>query len=505
MYNLFMGKEEVRRYLLRYLNAFILGALLLSAFSRYQKKLLGLPLTFAPSAFVIPVFFGGFSGLFVSIFYIRLRASREQMRDFLNNADDIIQIIDQEGNFLFVNKAWHKKFGYTSLEVKSLNVFDIIHPTQVEKCQIVIQKLFEGDGHSLETDTIYLSKDGETIYLEGKLNCRFDKGRAISTRGIFRDITERHEAREFQKLVGNIFEKTREGLVITDPKQAITFINAAFTKITGYTKEEAIGKNIHKLFPNNKGVKKNMKEVETSLEENDYWQYKIWTRRKNGEEYLNNMTILRISISNEDVSAYACLFSDITEKEEKDNRLRYLATHDILTDLHNRDIFYQHTNRSLVEAKEKKNLVAVLFLDLDGFKDINDQYGHHAGDALLKLIAQRLRHHTREEDSVARLGGDEFAILLSKVSSENEVKAVAQNILNAIAAPFNLGDFTIQITTSIGISIYSENSEIGMLIAEADQAMYKAKREGKNRISILQEEDTRPIPMDVGRRPPRHP
>jgi len=107
--------------------------------------------------------------------------------------------------------------------------------------------------------------------------------------------------------------------------------------------------------------------------------------------------------------------------------------------------------------------------------------------------------HTRKEDSVARLGGDEFAILLSKVSSENEAKAVAQNILNAIAAPFNLGGFTIQITASIGVSIYSENGGIDMLIAEADQAMYKAKREGKNRISILQKEDTRPIPTDVGR------
>ena len=478
---------------------------MLSAFSFLQKKILDVPFTYHPASFVIPVLFGGFSGITVSLSYIRLRASRERMRDFINNVDDIIQIVDERGNFLFVNKAWYKTFGYSPLELKRLKVFDIIHPDQIENYRDVFKKLFEDKESIQEMRTVYLSKDGRSVYLEGKLNCRIEKGKAISTRGIFRNITQRQEALEFQKLVANIFERTQEGLVITDSERRISFVNTAFTKITGYSKEDALKKNIHRFFPNARNKDMDINKMAISLAKEGSWQGELWTRRKSGERYPLKMTISVISDEEKGITNYAGIFSDITENKENELRLQHLATHDDLTDLPNRDMFYKQAAVSISESKEKNNILAILFLDLDGFKEVNDQYGHHAGDTLLKLIAQRLRNHTRERDVVARFGGDEFAILLSNISDEKEAKIAAENILKVVSAPFNLGGFAIRITASIGISLYTENTEIDILLIEADKAMYRAKRVGKNRVCIIPQTNEQPTLMDVEPQSRLHP
>ena len=481
-----MKKKKFWAYFLKYLIAFGAGAFLLSTFSLLQKKMLGISLSLAPKAFIIPVLFGGLSGLIISIFYIRLRASREQMRDFINNIDDLIQIISPEGDFIFVNKAWHTTMGYSPLEIQNLKVFDIIHPAQLDHCTVFFHQLFRGEKEERKLETVFLSKNGESIYLEGMVNCRFENGEAISTRSIFRNVGEEYKARDFQKTVVSIFEKTREGVAITDKGRAITFINNAFTKITGYSEKEALGKSIHQILPNIENVSTNPEEMKAALKENGYWQGELWTKRKNAEKYPLQITINAISNTAGKVTNYACLFSDIGERKESEKQMQYLATHDTLTDLPNREMFFARAKDSILKAKEKEEKLAVLFLDLDGFKYVNDQYGHHAGDLLLKLIAKRLRNRTREEDIVSRFGGDEFAILLNRINSVEEAKKTSEAILKILASPFNLGGFSVQITASIGISLYTDNTDIAFLLIEADKAMYEAKRLGKNRVYFIE-------------------
>ena len=482
-----MKKKIFWTFSLKHAGGFLLGAFLLSAFSMVQKKVLGLSFSLTPQAFLIPILFGGISGLALSITYLHLRASRERMRDFLNNMDDIVQIIDREGNFIFVNKSWHRTLGYSPIEIKELKVFDIIEPAHVEECRLFFNNIFSGEKDTKDYKTVFISKGGEKIYLEGKINCRFVKGEALSTRAVFRNISEKRKAREFQKTVASIFEKTQEGVAITNAERIVSFINRAFTVITGCTEEEAVGQYIHKLLPSVDGVSDiNSEAIKLTLTKDEYWHGETWSIRKNKEEYPIEITINAIANAKNEITNYAYIFSDISKRKESEMRLKHLATHDGLTDLPNRETFYACAKDIILEAKEKTQKFAILFLDLDGFKYVNDQYGHHSGDILLKLIAKRLQNHTREEDIVARFGGDEFIILLQRIKSIQGAKERAERILIKLEEPYNLDGITIQITASIGISLYKKDDQIDTLLIGADKAMYTAKKLGKNRVYFIE-------------------
>ncbi len=481
-----MKRKVFWQFFLKYLIAFTVGASLLSAFSLLQKILLGIPFLLNIKAFAIPILFGGFSGSTLSIAYIRLQASRERMRDFLNNIDDIIQIVDRTGHFVFVNRAWHKTLGYSSLEIKKITVFDLVDPDHLDQCKVFFEKVFMEGEATQEYNTVFLTKSGEKVYLEGKTNCRYEKGKAVSTRTIFRNVSERQKANEFQQIVASIFENTQEGVIITDEEKRITYANNAFSKITGYTNNEAMGKDVHKLFRGNNPHQMGAGKITTSLEQQEYWHGDVWAKKKNEEKYPLQMTINAIKSAPNETTNYSCVFSDISKRKENEEHMRHLATHDTLTNLPNRELFHDHANASILELKEENQIFAILFLDLDGFKYVNDQHGHHVGDNLLKVIAQRLRSRTRQEDIIARLGGDEFAVLLNNINSLEAAKVKAENILEMLAAPYHIGEITVQITASVGISLYKKDANIVSLLIEADKAMYEAKRLGKNRVYFIE-------------------
>ncbi|MDH3353835.1 MAG: diguanylate cyclase, partial [Chromatiales bacterium] len=216
------------------------------------------------------------------------------------------------------------------------------------------------------------------------------------------------------------------------------------------------------------------------LEANGSWRGEMWNRRKDGSIF---PVWQQISVINDDhgITNYVSIFSDISELKAVEEQLSHLAHHDELTGLHNRLYFKAQVEQSVQSAKRNQHMMALLFLDLDGFKQINDNFGHDVGDQLLKTIAQRLKNCVREEDTVARMGGDEFIIILNQIRGGEDATLVAQNILEAVMRPVSVNNHILTPSTSIGISLYPNDAEsVKGLQNAADHAMYAAKEDGKN-------------------------
>jgi diguanylate cyclase (GGDEF)-like protein/PAS domain S-box-containing protein len=282
-------------------------------------------------------------------------------------------------------------------------------------------------------------------------------------------------------LLANVFESTTEGILITNSSGKIVMVNQAFSTVTGYELTEIVGKNPRFL----KSGRQNpafYDEMWTRLTESDHWQGEIWNRRKDGEIYLESLSISVVRNLAGEITNYVGMYTDITARKKEEERLQYLATHDPLTNLPNRILFNDRLNQALARAQRNRRLVGLLFIDLDGFKAINDNFGHERGDHLLQAVARRLSGSVRHSDTVARVGGDEFTGLMEELTNVQSASGVAEKILASIGKPFQVGDNQILISASIGISIYPIDGGTGeILLRKADIALYRAKAMGKNR------------------------
>jgi len=282
------------------------------------------------------------------------------------------------------------------------------------------------------------------------------------------------------RLMSKVFENATEGVIITAPDTTILSVNAAFTEVTGYTESEVVGQR--------PSLMRSARQDETfyahmwhELKQFGQWQGEIWNRSKSGKEYLEWLSIAEVRDDHGEVSHYVGIFSDITSDKDSEERLLYLAHYDQLTGLPNRILFSDRLTQALAQAKREQLQVAVMFLDLDGFKSVNDTLGHTLGDQLLRQVAQRLTTCLRATDSVARFGGDEFTIVVSAIDDRNDVIRVANKIIEEVARPYMLDGNQASVTTSIGISFYPDDGkDPNTLIHRADNAMYHAKRHGKN-------------------------
>ena len=282
------------------------------------------------------------------------------------------------------------------------------------------------------------------------------------------------------KLADKIFEHASEGVMISDPAANIINVNKAFTQVTGYSREEVVGKS-PSLLNSGRQDAGFYRIMWQSLHETGHWQGEIWNRRKNGEVYLEWLSITAIMDNLGHTTHYVAIFSDITTIKANEERLHHLAYYDALTELPNRILFNDRLNQAMARADRSKQMVAVLLLDLDRFKIINDTLGHMAGDTLLIDVARRVDDCMRESDTVARLGGDEFIVALPDMDNFNHASLVAQKIIDVLARPFTLENQEVFITTSIGISFYpSSGNNAEMLVKAADIAMYHAKEQGRN-------------------------
>jgi diguanylate cyclase (GGDEF)-like protein/PAS domain S-box-containing protein len=294
-------------------------------------------------------------------------------------------------------------------------------------------------------------------------------------------------ARE-QKLATNVFNTMSQGVVVTDRDNHIISINLATSKITGYTIEEVAGKN-PKIFSSGNQDSDFYASMWRSLTSSGYWEGEIWGKHKNGKLQLHWMTISVIYDKQGEVSQFVSIFSDITERKRTDELIWKQANYDLLTGLANRTLFHKQVQHELNRCQRNKSEIAVIYLDLDGFKDVNDSLGHAAGDKLLIEVAQRLQRYTRKTDTIARLGGDEFTLLLTDIQKPEQVGSVAKNILGLLAEPIVILEREIHIGASLGIALYpGDGTSQEELAKHADVAMYQAKMSGKNQFQFFQQE-----------------
>ncbi|WP_321816005.1 MULTISPECIES: EAL domain-containing protein [unclassified Paraburkholderia] len=287
------------------------------------------------------------------------------------------------------------------------------------------------------------------------------------------------------RLADQVVQSTLDGVMITDLSGTIERINPAFTRLTGYTEREAIGRNARLLASGRQGPAF-YATLWQSIETNGHWKGEIWNRRKDGTIFLEYLTISSIRDAHGRCTHYAAIFADITQRRETEERLSYLATHDALTGLANRTLFTERIALSLARARRSGKRVAVMFLDLDRFKLINDTMGHGVGDEALTVIARRLRDSVRETDTVARLGGDEFTLLIEDIDDIRHVGRIAETLLTTVAAPIRAGEQTLFVTPSIGISMFPDDAQSAkQLLMQADRAMYEAKDAGKNNFQFF--------------------
>jgi diguanylate cyclase (GGDEF)-like protein/PAS domain S-box-containing protein len=310
-------------------------------------------------------------------------------------------------------------------------------------------------------------------------------GKFLGMIGIGRDITERKRLDERMRIASLVYQNSSEGMLVTDASYRIVAINPAFERITGYSLEDVIGKD-PSLFSSGRQDKLFYAAKWDALRATGHWHGELWDRRKNGELHAKSMVINTLTCDDGSLQGYVALFSDITEKKKTEELIWRQANFDELTGLPNRRMFNDRLRQEVKNARRAGLSLALLFIDLDHFKEINDTLGHEAGDQLLLQAGERITALTRESDTVARLGGDEFTVVLGRIREPSHVERVAAAIMGRLAEPFVLSRDTVYVSASIGITLYpGDASGDDQLLNNADQAMYVAKSQGGNQFSYF--------------------
>jgi len=307
--------------------------------------------------------------------------------------------------------------------------------------------------------------------------------------GFMRDIRTRMPTQELLALQAAALNAAANAILITDVQGIILWVNPAFTRLTGYAPEEALGRT-PRLLRSGKHDRAFYQNLWQTILAGAVWQGELYNRRKDGGLYMEEMTVtpVRRELSGE-IGWFVAIKQDISPRVQAEQRLQFLATHDTLTELPNRSLFQDRLRHALKLASRNESLIAVLFLDLDDFKPINDKYGHETGDRVLQMIAKRLLLAVRESDTLARFGGDEFVVLLENIPNREASLTAAEKISASLAQPYQLQGEAFTITTSIGISIFPEHGrehgrEPRELLKKADAAMYRVKQKTKNGYQI---------------------
>ncbi|NJD06709.1 MAG: EAL domain-containing protein [Methylococcaceae bacterium] len=303
--------------------------------------------------------------------------------------------------------------------------------------------------------------------------------------GIQFDITDRHNVETTQRLAAGVFRNTQEGIVISDRENAILDVNPAFTRITGYSREEVLGRNPKLLSSGLQGADF-YAEMWHALAEKGSWRGEIQNRRKSGEVYAEMLSIAAVRDDRGTIQQYVGVFSDISRLKEHEAELDRIAHYDTLTGVPNRRLLADRMNQAVARARRSGRILAVCYLDLDGFKPVNDRFGHEAGDRLLVMLTRDLQAVLRSDDTLARLGGDEFVLLFNDLDRDQEVCQLLERVLAIVARPVDVGKALVTVSVSIGVTLFPhDDADSDTLLRHADQAMYRAKEAGRNRFHLF--------------------
>ena len=408
----------------------------------------------------------------------RAREHLHKQTQIIDQIHESVITMDLDGYITSWNRGAERLFGYAAAEAIGRHIL-FLYADPDEDDEGFQDVFLEHGGRELEVRR--RRKSGEVFWASLQLSLvRDPDGYPAGIIGYLTDITARVEAQENQRLHARIFEHTDQGILITDAEQVIVSVNQAFTRITGYSAEEAVGKT-PRLMRTGQEDQDFFAEVWRHIHDGGRWQGEIWERRKNGEAYPAWVSIGIVRNARGDVANYFSIFSDITERKESEERIRHLAYYDALTELPNRTLFYKLVDQALTEARRNRLHGALLFIDLNRFKPINDTLGHGVGDRLLQQIGYRFREVLRTEDLVARLGGDEFVVALFDITMREHAGLVAQKLLSALDAPFFIDGHELKVGAAIGISVYPQDGfDTETLLRLADIAMYRAKQTGQD-------------------------
>jgi diguanylate cyclase (GGDEF)-like protein/PAS domain S-box-containing protein len=392
---------------------------------------------------------------------------------------------DKDLRCRFSNNAYMEWFGKAPEEVIGKTIMDLMGEQLYALNEPYIRAVLAGTPQKFERT---LTKaDGSIGHTWAHYIPDIDAHGAIEGFTVLvSDVTALKEAETELKLAASVYQNTIEGIMVTNDESTILSVNPAFTEITGYSAEEVVGQN-PRILNSGKHDQAFFADMRQRLDSNGWWQGEIWNRHKDGGINLERMTITKIPDLSGKSFRYASVFHDITELWRKEEHVRHLAFHDALTDLPNRSLLMERLDRQIAMSAREPRGLAVMFLDLDRFKYVNDNLGHDIGDDLLKAVAQKLLAMVRHSDTVARFGGDEFVVLLDNPANENEIAEIANRIVATVNEPMEFRGKVAQVGTSIGIALYPTDGETSaQLIKSADTAMYAAKDSGKNTYRFFQ-------------------
>ncbi len=410
---------------------------------------------------------------------------------FDNNMYAALMTDLENGNILSANKAAQELLGRSEDELRTLEQQDLVDISDPRLPPAMAERKATG---RFQGELTLLGRDGRKI--PGEITSVVFSGmnnRLLSSM-VMRDLTESKRNEENLRLAANVFTHAHEGIIITDAEANIVDVNEAFTRITGFECTEVLGKNPRVL---NSGQQDSVfyEAMWRKIAEDNYWQGEMWNRRKNGELYAEWLTISGIRDAQNCVTHYLAIFSDVTEQKEHQRYIEHIAHYDALTGLPNRVLLVDRLRQSMASALRHNQPLAVAYLDLDGFKAINDGHGHGVGDKLLAQIANRMKQAVRHSDTVARMGGDEFVAVLQDLDDITSSVPLVLRLLSAASLPVEIGELSLRVSASIGVTYFPQQDDVDAdhLLRQADQAMYQAKQAGKNRYHVFDAEQDRSV------------
>lgn len=420
-------------------------------------------------------------------------AMRDSMAKYQGLVEDIgskLVVYNHEphnGELLYVSTGFESIFGISREDALHQPWQSLIkwHPADLQKGNQFVSELIEGKSDFAQFDMAFDHPDGEERTV--RVSChpiKDDSSKVTTINGIVENVTEQKSAQEQVRLLAKLFLVSQNGVIITDTKNRIVDANPTCIRVTGYSREELIGSNPN-IFSSGKHDAEFYSDMWQQLQQQGHWQGEIWNRKKTGEIYSEQLKINAIYDDDGKPRHYVAVYHDLSYLKEREAELKQIAFTDVLTGLPNRLLLFDRMQQAILRSHRSNKRIAVCYLDLDEFKPINDNYGHHAGDEVLVEVANRLKHIIRANDTVARIGGDEFVLLLQDITEGDELHELLDRILYTLSQPYDMPFATVSVSASIGVVIQSQHdTDADKILSNADKVMYEAKNRGKNRYCV---------------------